>query len=118
MQAVHFAEGQRGALNAAGRWNIWNWVPLGRQARSGAVTATLMGEYIVVIDWLPALDALPEYRRWLRDRGWSELDVNVDQIRIDTGTSELGDLQRVRIAQTELVRLGIDPSSPEGLTST
>jgi hypothetical protein len=27
VQAVHVAEGQLGALKAAGRWNIWNWVP-------------------------------------------------------------------------------------------
>lgn len=27
MQAVHVAEGQLGALNAAGRWRTWDWVP-------------------------------------------------------------------------------------------
>jgi hypothetical protein len=27
MQAVHVAEGQLDALNAAGRWRIWDWVP-------------------------------------------------------------------------------------------
>jgi hypothetical protein len=35
MQAVHVAEGQLGALNAAGRWNIWNWVPWVGQPGAG-----------------------------------------------------------------------------------
>lgn len=68
-----------------------------------------MKDYVVVVDWVPLLDALPVFRAWLSDHGREESDVDASAVQVDTARGTDGDLRRVLVARQELDRLAIDP---------
>lgn len=69
---------------------------------------TGMDGFVLIVDWLPLLDAMPEYREWLERQGHAESQVDPNAVRVETGRGADGDRRRIWIAREELHRLGID----------
>jgi len=67
-----------------------------------------MSDWIVVVDWVPLLEAEPLFRAWLRSRDLSEDDLDLEAVRVDTGRGTETDHRRYLVTRAELERLKVE----------
>ncbi|HLE39550.1 MAG TPA: hypothetical protein VJA44_07840 [Acidimicrobiia bacterium] len=70
-----------------------------------------MSDWVVVVDWVPLLEAEPLFREWLRSHDLAEDDLDLEALWVDTGRGSGTDLRRYRVTRAELERLKIDPKA-------
>ena len=67
-----------------------------------------MSDWIVVVDWVPLLEAEPLFRAWLQSHDLSEGDLDLEAVCVDTGRGGETDHRRYRVTRAELERLKIE----------